>query len=360
MKIGIITQPLLNNYGGILQNFALQQTLIQLGHEPITFDYDGRRVPLYRYILSNAIRVLFKCFGKKYRAVQFKDTLKMQRKGNIENFIYQNIHLTKYTDTLTSSLIMRHQLDAIIAGSDQIWRPMYNWRLEDMYLRFARKQNIKKIIYAASFGTDKWEYSKKQTARCKKLAKKLDAISVREDSGVLLCQKFLEVDAIEVLDPTLLIEQSNYNKLCADIPVEKEPFIAAYILDLTDSKKNFIKKFSKEKGYRLKIIRADKHSIISIEEWLAMFRDATFIITDSFHGTVFSIIYNKQFIAITNKWRGGSRFRSLLRKFDLEEYLIDDCKTTQPKKEIPWQQINQQREVLKGQSIQFLIRQLKK
>ena len=109
----------------------------------------------------------------------------------------------------------QYRFDAYVVGSDQVWRPTYNLgdKLFDMYLAFADGQQVKRLSYAASFGVDKWEYSDDQTRICSELAKQFDAISVREKSGVKLCADNLGVDAIHVLDPTMLLDPSDYNKL---------------------------------------------------------------------------------------------------------------------------------------------------
>ena len=129
-------------------------------------------------------------------------------------------------------LVKEYALEALVVGSDQTWRAKYNrGRLFDMFLRFARDFTGKKIAYAASFGVDNWEYSKKQTAICTSLLQQFNAISVRETSGVTLCKEYLRLNAIAVLDPTLLIEREVYENLCVNIPLNKEKFLVAYVLD---------------------------------------------------------------------------------------------------------------------------------
>lgn len=101
---------------------------------------------------------------------------------------------------------------------------------------FTQKHNVKRIAYAASFGVDKWEFSLKETIACKECLKMFDGISVREHSGIKLCKEYLDVDAIEVLDPTLLLSKNEYLNLTSNIPVCKEKYLAAYILDRTEEK----------------------------------------------------------------------------------------------------------------------------
>ena len=98
------------------------------------------------------------------------------------------------------------EYDAFIVGSDQVWRPSYNQHLEQAFLNFTENwKNVKRIAYAASFGVDNWEFTKKQTKECKRLVQKFDFVSVREDTAVNLCKEHLGIEATHVLDPTLLL-----------------------------------------------------------------------------------------------------------------------------------------------------------
>lgn len=360
MKIGIVTQPLQSNYGGILQNYALQQTLKSLGHEPITINY-YHQISLYRWLGSTVRSVLFYFLPKKRRPfAKFKEIYTCNRKKIIECFLDKHIKLTKSVPTYAPNIIIRYDLDAVIAGSDQIWRPCYNLNIEDMYLRFVRQNGVKKIVYAASFGTDEWEYTDEQTARCKEYAQMLNAISVREESGVDLCSKFLEVDAIAVLDPTLLLDKDYYERLCDDIPKEPAPIVSAYILDMNEDKLRIINLVAEKQGALSHVFHAagDTESL-SVERWLAMFRDAKYVVTDSFHGTVFSIIFQKPFLCLGNSSRGMARFKSLLSLFGLEDRLVDISELTGcEEKEIDWDAVSAILEQEREKSLTFITRAL--
>ena len=321
MKIGIFTQPLKNNYGGLLQNYALQQTLMRLGHSPITIDYRPETT-FARYLLSQCKTILLFFITSKRRSFQ-KYRKPKPRFSQMTDFVKNNIVTTGRLKRIGMSLVKKYGFGAVISGSDQVWRPIYNNKLQYSYLSFVKDKCIKKIAYAASFGVDYWEYSKRQTEVCSKLAKSFDAISVREHSGIALCRNYLNVDAIEVLDPTLLLEKEQYMSLCDKVPKTEEKFVAAYVLDMTDSKKQFIEKLANEKKLTLRLFIADANLTITVEQWLSNFRDADYVITDSFHGTVFSIIFRKPFISIVNRKRGSDRFVSLLSKFDLENRISD-------------------------------------
>ncbi len=358
MKIGIVTQPLVGNYGGFLQAWALQEKLRKMGHEPMTVDYLQKATPWYIILLSWIKTILFRCLGKRRSFLKLGAAV--ERKEMFDKFVKKNMSLTHRVRNYKSNLVKQYGFEAVISGSDQVWRPRYNKYLKDMFLRFVRKYGVKKIAYAASFGVDTWEYNDRQTKTCSYLAKQLDVISVRESSGVTLCKDKLGVQAIETLDPTLLHTAEDYKKLCADIPQSTEPYLASYVLDLTPEKQQFIEEIAKQQGLPIHIFSADSKAELSIEQWLAIYRDAEFVVTDSFHGTVLSILFQKPFLAIVNAARGASRFCSLLSKFGLEDRLYDGKPINEVlSAAIDWKSVNIILKQWQEKSIQFLVNALK-
>lgn len=312
MKIGILTSPLKSNYGGILQNWALQQVLIKLGHKPITIDVYPH--PGIKIFILSTIKSILLWFIPSHRRKFTR--WNGERSSLFDNFVRERIvtsHLCRY---YTMSIVKEYELDALIVGSDQVWRPRYNVRtLPDMFLRFAHSFKGRKIAYAASFGVNNWEFSKGQTSLCATLVKQFDAISVRESSGVDLCEKYLGVNAISVLDPTLLLAKDEYAKLCEEIPICNERFLAVYVLDPKKDVEGIIKEEAKKRGLAIKYFSADRNANLKVEEWLAIFRDASFVVTDSFHGTIFSIIFEKEFRNVVNMKRGCARFVDIINKY---------------------------------------------
>jgi hypothetical protein len=310
MKIGILTQPLANNYGGTLQNYALQTVLHKMGHEPITLDYVPKTK--WKAYWKSFIKA-FLLFPSPYRRSFPKIPYSWKRKEKFEEFTKKHIIKTQKIKNYTPILIDKYHLDAIIVGSDQIWRPKYNRCIEDCFLKFSENANIKKIAYAVSFGVDYWEFTAQQTETCRHLVKQFDAVSVREDSGIRLCQEYLGIEAIQTIDPTLLLEKHDYEELIRDIPIKTSPFLAAYILDMSGDKQDIILKNAKERDLEVKEFTIEKKAELSVYEWIAMFRDASYIVTDSFHGVVFSIIFNKEYQFLGNEIRGNSRLNSLMK-----------------------------------------------
>lgn len=356
MRIGILTQPLSRNYGGILQNYALQQVLRKMGHEPYTFD-------LGLYTWKDWLIITIKCIIKKIIGIsctfQEYPSRRRNQEKTLRKFVTKHITLASpRCKKPTPKQILKYKFQAIIVGSDQVWRPKYNYPIEKMFLDFTHGLDLKRIAYAASFGTSEWEYKEKQTKNCRLLAQNFDAISVREDSGVELCEKYLNVSATHVLDPTMLLTKDDYNKLIADIPISTENYLFAYILDENENKTSFITKIAREKRLTPIIIGADKElkDSDSIEKWLAYFRDAKFIVTDSFHGTVFCILFNIPFVVISNETRGGARILSILKLFSLENRLIkklDDLNKISSSP-INWDFVNNIHEQLKEKSYNLL------
>ena len=356
MKVGIATRPLLANYGGILQNFALQQILRKLGHEPITIDFIPQ-YSMYRYIRSLCKTLLLWFIPWKRRPFMSYKSF-VGRNDKIENFCRKHITLTTRIYRYSPSVVSQFDINAVITGSDQVWRAKYNLypgHLEDMFLRFVHDPKIKKLAYAASFGIDEWDYTPEETEQCKKYAQQFTGISVRESSGVILCEQYLQVKAVTVLDPTLLLDKEDYEQVCAEIPFNTSRFIAVYVLDSSLTKRKMIDEIARKKGLEVKYFSAHHNMELTIEEWLSMFRDAEFVVTDSFHGTVFSILFNKPFLSIANLGRGMARFHSLLGMFNLQDRL---CKVgqniTDINETIDWKKVNNLRKQWVERSLDFL------
>lgn len=354
MKIGIVTQPLLNNYGGVLQNFAVQAVLRKLGHEPITIDYTitMSRSRLVKVWLRN---LFYNLFHSSKRPLPRSRVVK-SRKPHFADFVGRNIATTRAVERYSPRLVSEYGLEAVIVGSDQVWRPCYNRRvLTNMFLDFVKDSGVKRIAYAASFGVDSWEYKPRKAKRCSKLAKRIEHISVREESGVLLCRSYLGVKAVEVLDPTLLLSADDYRAVCASVGKSAERYVAAYILDATPEKIALVEQEAKRRGVEARIYGADNEAELSVEEWLAMFRDAEYVITDSFHGTVFSTIFRRDFAVVINRSRGESRFISLLGKFSLlDRIVIDAGRGVVPTEPIEWQAVEVGLQKWQKLSIDFL------
>lgn len=327
MKIAIMTQPLGNNYGGIMQAWALQQVLKKMGHEPVTIDRQPEQRSATYKAARLAYRMAMKAVGKRKVPINLErhlPTLLQHTRSFIDQHMVMSEPLSS-TEALRAHFD-RRQYNAVIVGSDQTWRPRYSPNIYNFFLDFLRDQAIRRIAYASSFGVDDWEFTEDQTRRCAELAKRFDAISVREDSGVDLCRKHLGVEATAVLDPTLLLDKQDYEHLLGPDRLSGSPKgVYTYFLDKTTEKLALAKKASDELGEPIYSCQA-KYSIgedaddwltgstkPDIRDWLAGFANARFVLTDSFHGMAFSIAFRRPFIAVNNASRGNARFMSLSR-----------------------------------------------
>lgn len=338
MKIAILSLVLHENYGGILQSYALQTVLERMGHTVEVLN----RPPTYPSTKWKEIpkRIVKKLLGRD--VVIFKESRYKREAATINkavwNFRKKYIHERIINDFTE---IKESDYDCIVVGSDQVWRPKYfksQWGcgIENAYLSFTKGWNIKRIVYAASFGVDEWEYTEEETRVCAEYAKMFDLITVREDSGVNLVKKYFRIEATQVLDPTMLLDKVDYIKLIEESKTPKcGGSLLAYILNGSRDKVDFInniaeehnlKPFSVNNSFSKKTAPTEKRVLPSIVQWLRGFYDAEFVITDSFHACVFSIIFGKPFVALGNQDRGQSRFESLLQNFSISDRLLQDCK----------------------------------
>lgn len=361
-KTAILTQPLHDNYGGLLQAYALKETLKSLGHSPLVVNRHGAGANPFRRTLSKLKNTLLN------RPVRPNQYLNDRQKAVIseKTIGFRTQYIPELSSLITSQRGMKSLLTqgigAYVVGSDQCWRPRYSPCISNYFLDFAKEsQGIKRIAYAASFGTAEWEFNEADTLECKNLLKLFDAISVREDDGVALVQNHLgRADAIHVLDPTMLLPTSAYDRITADQKVpDSSGNLKVYVLDKNAEKEEFIRQAASrlqletfevmpERRLQQEKVTDDNLELFKYpcpSQWLKGFQDAEFVITDSFHGTVFSILYNKPFIALGNERRGMSRFTSLLKMFGLQDRLVLDLKadgaTELLEQSVDWQQVNE-------------------
>ena len=373
-KIAILTLPLHSNYGGLLQAFALQKALTSLGHESLLINNETSNYPNWRKRISFVKQKVFQLI-KGGSVIRPDLTSKKDKKiigAHSAKFVEQYINKTGLVPAIFNfEDVKSYNFEGYIVGSDQVWRPNYTPSIATYFYDFLKSNSsVKKISYAASFGVDQWQYSSKETENCAMLAKMFDAVSVREDSGIDLCANFLNVASVKVLDPTLLIPKSDYENL-----VEKAQLIKptgklfTYILDRSPANRNMEEKAASylKTTHFTAMPRKDMLNLSSenikefifppVEEWINGFMSADYIITDSFHGTLFSIIFNKRFISIGNKKRGLSRFNSILTLLGLEHRLLLNVEEFNPElliQDIDWTQVNEKLSVEKEYSLKFL------
>lgn len=395
MKVGILTLPLSINYGGILQAYALQTVLERLGHETVVINRNILwTVPGWKLPLIHAVR-------RAGRVLTGKD-IDVDKEISHNNAVlsrsrYTAMFVSSHIRTVTVdrySDLSERMFDAIVVGSDQIWRPKYFYAdIRDAYLHFARKWQIRRVAYAASFGTDEWEYTPEQTAACAALAGRFDAVSVREDGAVELCRSRLGVDSVRLLDPTLLLDaedyvsllspadRSRYARLCsASSAPASSGRLFVHFLDGSPQKHSFAERAGSEWGLSPFSLQqpAEAGSGISsvttpgvpagilgewtpqppVEDWIGAFLKADAVVTDSFHGCIFSMIFRKPFIVIGNKERGMSRFVSLLSLLGLEDRLVESADGPLPGPDVDFAPAYERLRGLRRESLDFLQKNL--
>lgn len=326
MRIAILTIPLNANYGGILQAYALQTTLENLGgHDVVVLDnpYLLKMPPKFLRPFVYAMRLVGRKLGMYHGNIK-KEVAKNTYCANTYHFVNTNIH-EYYINGLED--IPKDRFDAIVVGSDQIWRSyffhLYFGEMPDAFLRFTDGWKIKRIAYAPSFGVETWEYTAEETEECKKNIQKMDAVSCREVEGVEMCRKYLDCDTVKhVLDPTMLLTKADYQKF-VKVNNHKTGNMLVYVMDPNDDKQKLIDSVASKKSLApCSIYQPGAATPPSVEYWLQQFEDAEFVVTDSFHACVFSIIFGKEFLVYGNVNRGLSRFTSLLKLFGLEDRMI--------------------------------------
>ena len=333
MKIGILTLPPRANYGGILQAYALQTVLERMGNEVELIRIQKRKPRgLILRLCAYGFRMTRNLFRKDKTPV-FIEYYEKNMSKHTWRFIQSYIHQTVLKDFTEENL---SKYDVIVVGSDQIWRRQYipstGLNIADVFGKSILESKIRLVAYAASFGVHNWEFTKDETEIIRCGLEGFKAVSVREDSGVVLCRN-LGINAKHVIDPTMLLDKSDYLRLVDKSKIKcRKSGLMTYVLDMTSEKEAFIQRLAEEKGLNIFATNnpkvSDPNAKLSekqqppLEQWLQGFEDAEFVITDSFHACVFSILFGKPFVAIGNSERGMARFTSLLNMFGLQKHLL--------------------------------------
>lgn len=376
MKIGILTLPLHSNYGGLLQAWALQMVLTRMGHEAIIINRVRycKSLPLWHRILSCIKNEVYVMLGKRKLSYKLLRNLKSISEQHVRKFRYNRysgISQDIMTDADLNGYIFKEDFDAYIVGSDQVWRPKYSPNLMTYFLDFIKNDDsVIKIAYAASFGVDEWEFSEEQTIGAAELAPFFDLITVRESSGIAFVEKYLNCKATHVLDPTMLLDKEDYTNLIEHPTCslhESKGNMFCYVLDRSANLNDIIFRCSAKTGlrpYHCNYItpywqiedpkKINDCIVPPVEQWLKSFMDAKMVVTDSFHGVVFSIIFNKPFWVVANISRGAARFTSLLEQFNLKDRIVLDSSEIDWGRPIDWNEVNNIRSNCSTNSISIL------
>lgn len=361
MKIGIITFQNALNAGAILQAYALQTILTNWGHQVEFINYCPKKTYTLRDYIAKSPYVMFHKWlnifnGRKYMAQgNFNKVLTLSSRNYLS---YED--LAKYP----------MDYDIYIAGSDQIWN--FNASLSPVYMLEFVPKSKKKIAYAASMGQCRINESLHSAFKSKLMT--FDAISIREKNGIDFINTLLqgEKQAIQTLDPTLLIDINYYNSIIEKKETKSYPYICTYILANLDKENSDIISYIK-KLLNIEIInlrnpdtciwlRHTKNKIVTPYQWLYYLKESSFIICSSFHAVVFSLIFHKPFIALVppnSKNKGGNmRINSLLKDLNLMYRIVPHLNKQQIYQiihtPINWDQVDSKIKQLRETSIKFL------
>ena len=366
-KVLQLTHPVSGNYGGLLQCYALQQALFSIGIDVTCYRYSvgvrNSRLGRIRQSLASLVKWLILYLGVKHFFTNVPASI---ARTIGEKFSRKHI--------LSNSRPIGDNL-AYVVGSDQVWRLLYSRAIKSpdfFFLSFASsEQRRKSIAYAASYGTDEWEGSPEETEICRRCLREFKAVSVREHSGVQICRDVFNVTAVQMPDPTLLLPSCLYDSIIENestVPPANRS-LAVYILDDTSEQKTCLRAVSEEMGLILlqlmPNITSRKRRLrfpMSVPQWLRYIRECDYLVTDSFHGCVFSIIFNKPFVCLGNEARGRARFDTLFGTFGLRSRLLiqptpeDICRVL--KTPIDWELVNRIHESERKRGIDFLTKNL--
>lgn len=365
MKIGILTLPFNNNYGGYLQAFALMTVLKGMGCDVEMIYRRHNRMSLFVFCKKLLKNIIKKCLRRKVVFINPNREKEYLYKG--EHMIpFVKSYIQPMSRPLYSSKSMNRYInanfDAVIVGSDQVWRPDYVPDVKDFFFCNISGK-IRRAAYAASFGCDNPKYEESDKALCGRALENFKAVGLREKGGLAVMKKMgWRREAELVLDPTMLLAKERYECVLNCEKSYSANKMLLYILDDSENVKKIVDSIRNrcglEKDYIMDPLlwKQDDYQLPSIEKWLRGIHDAKVVVTDSFHGMVFSIIFNRPFWVIVNKERGADRFESLLSVLNLQNRMISSEHDFVKNEEsyIDWDSVNKKLDFLKKESITFL------
>ena len=360
-NVGIITFHCSYNYGSALQAYALQTFIESLGFNVKIIDFVMKKdFEQYKLFRTSLYRRQIKSLGAD--VIFFPYHLK--RKISFETFVRRKMHLTEKRYFLCKELTeLNDVFDVFICGSDQIWNIDCTHGIEPAYFLAFANESKKKIAYAPSLAHTKFETDSKD--ELKKLLNKFDAISVREESTVPYLQSITKQKIETVLDPTLLLNKNDYLKLIDD-NFSGGKYIFAYLLEGNKELIQYCEKLKKKTGFQLYYLSSKVNCGfnggknlfgISPEKFLRYIYQAEYVITNSFHATVFSILFNTQFCTFPTM-KSSARMVDLLEKLDIQNRIFSLNFDMENK--INYKEVEVKLEKLRSSSILFLKNALNK
>lgn len=355
-KVKMLTFHNAENYGATLQAYALKETLKEFGVNPKFINYENDKILSdYKLIRTNSLKSFFSSLWYLPR--------NLKRKRSFKGFS------DRYLDTTFKVYLSKEDIEKdiesgeiFVAGSDQIWNPELTDGLSDVYTLNFEREDIKKIIYGASLGNE--ELLHKNNLDFKSKLSGLDSISVREQSIIEPLEKICGKKVEQVIDPTLLLDKSAWDKLISENVTTKLPheqYILVYTLFESDEVTKIANNISKTTG--LKVVHFRKYNAYENEfmnlytngpvDFVNAFKNAAYVITNSFHGTVFSLIFERKFYSVLPSTRAG-RIKDLLSDLDLSDRIVQDACQVNLDASIDYTTTKEKIDTLKSKSIEYL------
>lgn len=332
MKIGILTWLHNGNYGSVLQAYALQKALRNQGYQTENIDYAPSTVKKVENLIKN--KNSLKLFLEKWDAYCAKKVAGSPRElsekqKKFEDFRENYINITRRYSSPKEVATIDGEYDAYICGSDQIWSPVL---LNPVFYFDFLSDTERKIAYACSFGVS--SIKGKKATKITNYLNRFDYISVRESSGCEIVKNLTGKVVPVMSDPTLLLQRTDWDKV-SKYNLNLNKYIFCYFLSWNEDYWKYVENVSQQLGYQIVIVPSVKETYqvdakilknIGPEEWVGLVKNASYVITDSFHGTVFSIIYNKPFTVLKrfsddNPRSQNSRIYTLLEHYNLTNRL---------------------------------------
>ena len=373
MKIGIITIQKCNNYGADLQAFALQRKLQLMGYDAENIDYLFYKHPEYKktrksrpsFKLSLVNRLKEWLFPKitKLRGLKNRSAVKARQKA-FEDFFINNVKTSQRYNTIDALYANPPKYDVYITGSDQVWNPRTGASIEPYFLTFA-PDGAKKISYAASFGVASLPPS--AYFKYSKWLESYSSIALREANGVRLARQFVGcVEPVAVCDPTLLLTADEWKSAARHVEgVKAGEYLLVYDLNVCPGLWELAHKWAKK--LNLPIVRICRSAgcenipdVVNMEavgpgEFVWLVANAKAVVTTSFHGTAFSVIFNRPFYSVIPKGMSNSgRILNLVSKFNLSNRVVNelDCRNVELSEDID--NFSNALELFRAESLNYL------
>lgn len=377
-KVGLAIVTYTINYGTFLQAYATQTAIRELGYDTeilninsVISDVSRARKKYFMSQLFNVAElrsyratiagIVARKVSKKYREYM------TQRESCFKKFAENNFYIGKKCNSWAGLTEHCKAFSSVVVGSDQLWRPA-NIAGNFYTLNFV-PENINKVSYATSFGLKDIRENQKEIATA--FLRRIQHLSCREESGAKIVEKLLGYPAKVVCDPTMLLSQDDWNRNIKEKPIIDGDYILVYLLSNNEEHREYVRKLAREHSCKVVgvlhgagYIRGDEYNVdespadIDPFDFLNLIKHAKAVCTDSFHGCVFSVVFQKKFFVFKrfsdkDKMSTNTRVTGLLKRLDLSERLIEDYSKVSWE-EINYSKVNKRLEEFRNYSLDFL------